>query len=502
VKEARVLNFDPAQVAHEAMANATVPADKHVPLLRDGGAATPYPVQATGPLRSAVEAIAVKTQAPIAIIANSLIAAAAVAVAPLFDAALLSGRTPLSVACLSIAASGERKTTVDALALAPIREMEAILAAGHDAKIATWLADVEARKSAVEHAKKSGKGDRAVIRASLETIGPESRRPPSPMIEMSDPTAEGIANFLIDHFLAVIFASEGGTFLGGHGMNDDSRLRMGAQVNSLWGGETVRRIRASTGALLLPGRRMVAHLMCQPAVAEILTNDPVLNDIGLMARLLIVAPNSTAGTRFYREPSASIDEILLEYGSKIKRLMRRKPKLLDGGNGLDPVVLPLHPDARRMLIAFHDYVETGLAPDGEFSTIRAFASKMGEHAGRLAGIMNVYDDPDLVEIGVSHMANGITLATYYASEMRRLADGATVSPELKLAKKLLEWWQARPDPRCYLGQIYQIGPNVLREAKTAKRIVAILEEHGWIKRLPFGTAIDGAPRRDCWEIVK
>jgi hypothetical protein len=100
------------------------------------------------------------------------------------------------------------------------------------------------------------------------------------------------------------------------------------------------------------------------------------------------------------------------------------------------------------------------------------------------------------------MANGIDLATFYAGEMKRLAEGATVSPDLKLADRLLVWWQSQPDPRCHLAAIYQRGPNAIREATTARRIVGILEDHGWIKRLDPKTILDGSPRREAWELEK
>jgi hypothetical protein len=126
---------------------------------------------------------------------------------------------------------------------------------------------------------------------------------------------------------------------------------------------------------------------------------------------------------------------------------------------------------------------------------------LAEHAGRLAAVLAAYADPDTTEIGPEAMACGIALAQHYAAEMLRLQGAGAVAPDLRLAAKLLAWWQARPDPRCHLATIYQRGLNAISDAATARRIVSILEDHGWITRLPANTVLDGTPRKEAWELV-
>ncbi len=100
------------------------------------------------------------------------------------------------------------------------------------------------------------------------------------------------------------------------------------------------------------------------------------------------------------------------------------------------------------------------------------------------------------------MACGIALAEHYAVEMLRLAGAGAVNPDLRLADRLLRWWQERPDGRLHLATIYQRGLNAVGDAETARRIVKILTDHGHVRRLPDGTEIDGKPRRDAWELVR
>jgi hypothetical protein len=106
-----------------------------------------------------------------------------------------------------------------------------------------------------------------------------------------------------------------------------------------------------------------------------------------------------------------------------------------------------------------------------------------------------------MEVDAEAMACGITLAQHYAAELLRLQGAAAVAPDLRLAARLLAWWQARDEARCHLAAIYQRGLNAIGDAKTARRIVALLEEHGWVRGLPAGTVIEGKSRRDAWELV-
>jgi hypothetical protein len=71
-----------------------------------------------------VAAIEVKTQAPAALVMQSVLAAASLAVQAHADVETLGGSAPLSLFFLSVAESGERKSSADKLAIAPIADWE------------------------------------------------------------------------------------------------------------------------------------------------------------------------------------------------------------------------------------------------------------------------------------------------------------------------------------------------------------------------------------------
>ncbi len=86
----------------------------------------PYPLDALPELvRQAVTEVQGFTQAPVALVAGSALAAASLACQSLADVQRAEGLTgPVGVFLLTVAESGERKTTADNLFLDPIRDWE------------------------------------------------------------------------------------------------------------------------------------------------------------------------------------------------------------------------------------------------------------------------------------------------------------------------------------------------------------------------------------------
>jgi len=105
--------------------------DEPQPLIREVGSAAIFPVHALGEvLGGAALAIQDITQAPLSMCSQSVLAAATLAAQGLADVQLPRGGgkgKPMSGFFVTVAATGERKSTVDTLALAPIREWEAAL---------------------------------------------------------------------------------------------------------------------------------------------------------------------------------------------------------------------------------------------------------------------------------------------------------------------------------------------------------------------------------------
>ncbi|MCV2864591.1 YfjI family protein [Defluviimonas sp. WL0075] len=239
------------------------------PLLRELRPGAEYPVAALGPLRQAVKAVQGKTGAPVALPAASALSIASLAMQGFVDVETLGGSRPVSLYAMTIAKSGERKSSCDAALMAGLRafEQEAQKAwnldyASWEIKHALWKGQ---RESILSEAKKSKGQNRTAAEADLKALGVEPTAPPSPGRIVTEPTFAGLARKYAEGIPSLgIFSDEGGQFLGGYAMSRDNRQSTLAAFNDLWQGNPIQRTRKEEGSYTLYGRRLAIHLMIQP----------------------------------------------------------------------------------------------------------------------------------------------------------------------------------------------------------------------------------------------
>src|SRR5262249_41249536 len=153
------------------------------PLMRELPPADPLPIDALGDvLRGAALAIHDRVQAPIAICAQSVLAAVTLAVQPHGDIILPNGqRRPISNYFVTVAETGQRKTAADTEAMTPTREHEKALRAQFDVDLASYINDEAAWKIGRTNIEKLGTGakalSRAELKAKLDAFGPAPSRP-------------------------------------------------------------------------------------------------------------------------------------------------------------------------------------------------------------------------------------------------------------------------------------------------------------------------------------
>ena len=350
------------------------------PLLRELTPSDIFPIHALGAvLGNACKAIHDKVQAPDAICAQSVLAAATLVVQAHADVVLPTGQAkPISCFFLTVGATGERKSATDTEALWPIRKYEKHLRETYDNELPEHLNVQDAwekQRQQILNDKKNSPNT-ATKKAALDALGSEPPPPLAPMLTPTDPTFEGLAKlFVIGQPSLGLFSAEGGQFIGGHGMSQEAKLRTAAGISSLWDGEPIKRVRAGDGASILPGRRLSIHLMAQPDVASVMLSDRVLADQGMLSRLLVSSPASTAGNRMWREPKPESDIALKLYGEKLLSILERPlPLAEDKTNELTPRPLKLSPEAREIWIAFVDHIEGEMM--GGLEPIRGLANKL------------------------------------------------------------------------------------------------------------------------------
>jgi hypothetical protein len=162
--------------------------------------------------------------------------------------------------------------------------------------------------------------------------------------------------------------------------------------------------------------------------------------------------------------------------------------------------MALAADARLLWIRYADGVERHLREGGTYEPIRGLANKLPEHAARLAAVLTLLDDLGVAHIPIDRLADGIALAEHYAGEALRLHAAGAAAPQLRLAERALAWCRQQPGGLIALADLYQRGPAAIRDAATARRVVTILAEHGWLLAVEGGAEVAGQHRREVWRV--
>lgn len=477
--------------------------EEPTPLLRDVPSGSPYPLDALGPLRETAEALHDITQAPPAIGAQAVLGVAALAAQALGDAETLHGRAPASLFLLTVAQSGERKSACDRLAMRGVRAFEGQLAEARRTDLAIHRNRLEIREALRTVIVKGAKKDPIGAQADLDALGVEPEAPLFPAIVSAEPTVEAITRHMGALRPALgVFSDEGGSFIGGHGMSEDNRLRTVASLSNLWDGKTVSRWRAGEGVSFFPGRRLSVHLMAQPVAATQLLEDPIANGQGLLARFLLTEPASAIGTRVRVGHSPASDAALDGFTARVGDLLRRDLPLKSGTrNELEPLLVPLSDDARALLQVFALEVETAQGRGRDLEAVRPFASKAAEHAARIATVLTLYAGPEARTVTGETMADAVALATHYLGEAARLTDAAVISKETTEAERMRGWlldgWK---EPFISAGDAAQRGP--FKETERARKALRVLQRHGWVVPVEGGAEVQGKRRREAWRVVR
>jgi putative DNA primase/helicase len=408
----------------------------------------PYPLDALpDTLRAAVEEVAAFVQAPLPLVASSALAALSLACQTHVDvkrAENLQG--PAGLFLLTIADSGERKSTCDGIFTKAIRQWqdEQVEAAkpgiaAHQAAMDVWEAQRDGLQAAIREAAKRNKpaDDLKQGMARLQQEKPEPPRVPRLLI--GDETPESLAWRLAKCWpSAGMLSSEAGVILGSHGMGKDSIMRNLGLLNTLWDGGALSIGRRTSESFELRGARLTVALQIQePTLREFsIKSGTLARGTGFFARFLIAWPQSTQGTRFFTEAPEKWTR-LAAFHRRIAAILDMPPNL-DGSGGLTPDVLALTPEAKTAWIEFHNALETELKSGGELYDVRDVASKTADNAARLAALFQMFEH-GASAVCLDGMERASRIAAWHLSEARRFFGELHLPPELADAARLDGW---------------------------------------------------------------
>lgn len=410
-----------------------------------------YPIDALpATIRLAVEEVLGFVKAPVPLVVSAALSGLSMAIQSHADVARaekLSG--PSSTYLLTIAESGERKSTCDGFFTAAIREYEAAQAEAakpfikqFEAELAAWDMKYCGVKDAIRAAAKAGQPTEP-IEADLLQLQQDKPEPPRiPRIIYGDATPAALKYSLAKGWPSgAVVSSEGGIVFGGHGMKKDSAMENLATLNQLWDGTDQPTERRATESYTVKGARFTMSIMVQEATlrAYFKQDGGLSRGTGFLARFLIAWPESTQGFRPFTEAPENWPHLAV-FNQRIAAILKQDAPITEEG-ALQPAMITLTIEAKAAWVAFHDAIESMLATGGELFDIRDVASKTADNAARLACQFHVFSG-DVGAISLDAFESASMITAWHLNEARRFFGGLALPQELADAARLDSWMLA------------------------------------------------------------
>jgi putative DNA primase/helicase len=408
-----------------------------------------YPLDALpGQILAAVQEVHEFTRAPLPLVASAALSAVSVAVQGLHDmkrADRLTG--PCSLFLLTIAESGERKTTADGFFTKPLRDYEAEQAEAakpaikaHKSDMAAWEAKKSGLQDAIRNAARKGDPTGNLTARMRDLVNDEPQPPRVPRLLYGDATPEALTWGLSKTWpTAAVISSEAGTVLGSHGMNAESMTRNLSILNQLWDGRDIPIDRRKEGgSFTVRGARLTIALQVQELTLRQFfeRTSGLARGIGFLARFLVAWPASTQGTRFFRDAPTQWPA-LADFNLRMSEILRTALPMTDAGE-LEPALLGFTPEAFEAWRAFHDAIESGLGIGGELSDVRDVASKTADNAARVALLFHVFEGR-AGAVSAESFNGAARIVAWHLSEARRFLGEFALPPEVADAARLDAW---------------------------------------------------------------
>ena len=407
----------------------------------------------------------------------------------------------LSLYCLGIAASGERKSAVLRECSKPLvdfeREVQELLAPLlRDERV---LQDV-ARKR-LEGLKKQAAGpdpDKArqaeheLLRHLKEMDGrPE---PADFRLLVDDATPQALAGLLAQHGCLGLVGAEGGIFETLAGRYEQQVPNIDVVLKA-YDGESIRVDRVGREPQNIARPLLSIGLLVQPDVIEAAARNKAFRDRGLIPRFFLAWPGSMVGWRSL-DSMPIPDRARVEWLQAIRRLAEMRVPATDQQGfvhfvRVEPrceIEMSLSSEGMNVLRSFQAEVERALRPEsGRFATIASTASKASGLAVRLAANLHLVD---LGQAGLECpipgrlVRAGCDLSRSSLNAHLRLMTCAGRSHPLRQARALYRWGSEQGDE--WISQAEMLRKvrhraDAPQKSEELEAALGLLADHGFAR---------------------
>jgi hypothetical protein len=157
-----------------------------------------------------------------------------------------------------------------------------------------------------------------------------------------------------------------------------------------------------------------------------------------------------------------------------------------------PAVLTLDPTAGELLLGFERDLEPRLAASvGDLAHLAGWAAKLAGATCRLAGLLHLaghLHDGWAHPIDADTFAGAVRLADYLVEHARAVFDLMGADPRVDDARWLLDWISRANHAQFTRRDAHQAARGRFPKATDVEPALALLEEHGWLRRVDADSA--------------
>lgn len=439
-------------------------------------------------LREVVLSVHEDTQAPVSLIFASVLSAMSLGCQDLVDITRPDGkRHPINLYLLTLADSGERKSTVDSIIMASIHRYQVKLSASYNQEMADyqiasqlWETEYAATNGLWKTSLKNGGAEAAQLKTEVALL--LQMRPVKPIrIEwlINDATPAAVKSRLVEQGTLGLFSDEGGSMLKSSLLSDTSFL------NSLWSASDILVERKTTEPQRISDTRVTLALMVQPKLfdAFLEKHGEKTRGSGFLARCLFSKPKSTQGQRLANSIpyKAYCGSPLQEFfDNRLQTLL--ETTLARRRTNTARQVVQLSPEAKVLWFREYNNLEQRINQGQDLYPYRDVVSKLMEQMLRISAVITFFNH-DSLEVNEQVLSAAIQLGRWYLYQFINLTNtSGAVTKEEEDANAIYTWLEQRLDffrmPGVRKNHVRQYGPNCARSKVRLDQAVETLARQG------------------------
>ena len=370
---------------------------------------------------------------------------------------------PVSILAITIAESGERKSTVESQYMEGLKaaqkefliEYRSIL---NKYKIEKEIHDEETVRLRRRLSKEKDDERYELALNELQAHrDAEPIKPRAPKFLYEDITKEALLLGLNENLPnAFLGSDEGGVLF------KSSIMRNSPVINSLWSGGDLDIDRKTLESFVVSDARLTMHIMTQWSALQdfIARSKDDMRGNGFFARAIVANPFSLCGYRQvtgYEHSKTAIEK----FNDRIKQSLLNVIAMEDYRNR---ITVTFSNEAKNVWLDIANDIEIKMGPGGMYECAKDHASKVPENIARVAALIHCFEHPGDFEISAESLWLAVELLSYFSNDFMRVF---CPPPKYVLdACALSEWlkpFTASGIRYIRKNYILQFGPNCIRK---------------------------------------